>query len=369
MRKEELETPVLILDLDKLEKNIREMADFARQNGVKLRPHVKTHKTPAIAHKQIQEGAKGITVAKLGEAEVMAAAGIKDILIAYEIVGRKKIERLLNLANYTKITVGIDSMKGALPLSESFDSSGKVVDVLIEIDTGLGRCGVLPGQSALDLAKGISRLPGLRLKGIFTHEGHVMDANSIDEIKYIVARAHKSMVDTANLLQEADIELEEISVGSTPSTKVDRVSPGVTEIRPGTYVFYDASLVTMGIVDAKMCAATVLASVISRPGRGRALIDAGSKALTQEKGEKGMVGRFPQCGIIKGTEGAVLEKLNEEHGFLRLDESDSKMELGDQIEIIPFHICSVVNLFDEIVGVRGDNVEVVWPILARGKLM
>ena len=307
MEKKQLETPVLVVDLDKLENNIKKMADLSRQAGVRLRPHVKTHKTPAIAHKQLEAGAKGITVAKLGEAEVMAAAGIKDILIAYQIIGEKKIKRLLNLASYSKVKVAVDSAEGALPLSNAFYSAGKILDVFIEIDTGLGRCGALPMQPALNLAKKILELPGLKLKGLFTHEGHVTQVNSLDEAKNIAYQTQRSIVDTANLFQEVGIKLEEISVGSTPSIKVYGVAPGVTEIRPGTYVFYDASGVSIGIVDEGECAATVLVTVISRPKPDKAIIDAGSKALTVAQGEKGMEGRLAGHGIVKGIKGVVLE--------------------------------------------------------------
>jgi len=366
INKAQFETPELVIDLDQLDTNIQRVADIARQSGRALRPHVKTHKTPAIAHKQIEAGAAGVTVAKLGEAEVMSAAGIKDIFIAYEIVGESKIERLLNLAQQTRISVAVDSIQGARPLSKAFEEAGKTLEVLIEIDTGLGRCGVSPLKPALELAKQVTELPGLHLKGICTHEGHASHASSLDEIKSVSRQVGRLMVDTSDLIRRAGIEIQVVSVGSTPAVMAGEIVKGITEIRSGTYVFFDASGVIMGIVSENDCAATVMGTVISRPKPDRAILDAGSKVLTVSKGTN-MAGQSAGYGLIKGVKGAVLENLNEEHGFVRLSNPDREFEVGERVEVIPYHICPVINLFDEMVGIRNGRVEVVWPILARGK--
>jgi D-serine deaminase-like pyridoxal phosphate-dependent protein len=363
--KDQLETPELVVDFDRLARNIHRVAGIAQQSHVALRPHVKTHKTPAIAHKQIAAGAVGITVAKLGEAEVMSAAGIRDIFIAYEIIGEKKIERLMNLAQQITVSVAVDSMKGARPLSRAFHEVGRTLDVLIEIDTGLGRCGVLPLEPALDLSKQVSDLPGLRIRGIFTHEGHAMRADKPEGIGEISRQAGRAMVETANLIRGSGIDIEVVSVGSTPTVMAGDMVDGITEIRPGTYVFYDASGVLMGFVDENDCAATIVATVISRPAPNRAIIDAGSKVLTVSKGD--VFGQFVGYGLIKGARGAIIENLNEEHGFVRLSDSDPNLSIGDRVEVIPFHICPVINLFDEMVGVSEERVVARWPILARGK--
>jgi D-serine deaminase-like pyridoxal phosphate-dependent protein len=367
MKKSELETPELVINLDQLETNIQRVSDIAKTAYVKLRPHVKTHKCPVIAHKQLDAGAEGVTVAKLGEAEVMSAAGIKDIFIAYEIVGHRKIERLLNLAQQTRVSVGVDSVQAARPLSQAFQGAFFNDTATTEIYTGLGRCGVPPLKPTLELAKQLGELSGLHLKGIFTHEGHASHSNTLEEVKRVSRQVGQVMVDTSTLLQRAGIEIDVVSVGSTPTVMAGDIVEGITEIRPGTYVFYDASGVTMGIVNEEDCAATVIATVISRPKPDRAIIDAGSKVLTVSKGRKGMGGHLPGYGLIKGVKGAVIENLNEEHGFVSLSKPDRAFTIGDQVEVIPYHICPVINLFNEMTGIRKDQVEVVWPVSARGK--
>jgi D-serine deaminase-like pyridoxal phosphate-dependent protein len=237
----DLDTPALLVDLDVMEKNLLWGQQKANSAGVKLRSHIKTHRTPALAKKQIELGAKGITVAKLGEAEVMAREDIDDIFIASEIVGEIKIERLRKLNRQIHLATGIDNPIQAKALSEKFSREDKPIEVLIDVDTGDARTGIRSGQSVLDFANLIIQLPGLKLRGIFTHDGHSYGARDIFEVKQVFKKSQEEMLQTANILRLSGIQVEEISVGSTPSFLVADILPGITEIRPGTYIFLDAA--------------------------------------------------------------------------------------------------------------------------------
>jgi len=365
MHKTELDTPVVLVDLDQMEANIQDMADFARSAGVKLRPHVKTHKIPEIAHKQLRAGAKGVTVAKIGEAEVMADAGIEDIFIAYEIIGPIKIARLLKLARKAKLRVAVDSVEGASALSEAAQGEGLRLDVMIEVDVGLHRCGVLPGKPTLELAREVVRMPGLHFKGIFTHVGYASPHPNEAERVMAGRREGETMAELAASIRREGIEVEEVSVGSTPTAKIAGLVEGVTEIRPGTYVFYCLNNVYQGVVGIDQCALTIQSMVISRPALDRAIIDAGSKMLSSDK--RAFASPDEGYGAVKGYPDAKIVRLNEEHGFLKLAGESRKLKIGDLVEVIPNHVCAVVNLQDQLVGVRGGEVEVIWDVAARGK--
>ncbi len=374
MKIQDLDTPALIIDLDKLEFNIRDMANFARQQGVKLRPHIKSHKIPEIALMQVREGAVGVTVAKLGEAEVMAQAGIEDILIANQITGPAKIKRLLGLAERVRVCVAVDSLEGAGLLSQAAVGRNLQLGVVVEVDSGLRRCGVLPGEEVVDLAKGILELPGLSFQGIMTHAGHVYGMECWQEAVEVGRREGELMLEVARLLEGAGIAAKEVSVGSTPTAKVSGQVKGVTEIRPGNYVFYDAIQMALGVVGPERCALTVLSTVISTPAPDRVVLDAGSKTLALDKGAHGasLVKGF---GIILGGDGLPerslsIERLSEEHGVVAVEAgfSAEKPKLNARVRIIPNHACTVINLFDQVYGVRGEVVETVWKVAARGKL-
>lgn len=395
--KRDLDTPVAVIDYDILIGNIARMADRAKRTHVRLRPHTKTHKSPAIAHLQLRYGAAGITVAKLGEAEVMAQAGIDDILVAYPIVGETKVRRLLNLRRWVRrVACTVDSVEGARALSEAVTAdigSGMrnalapeaPLDVYIEVDVGLHRVGHAAGNDTVAFARQISSLPGIHIRGILTHAGHAHAAANERDLRSIAHNEAVLMVKTAQMLRSAGVAIEEVSIGSTPTMSVFEGMEGITEIRPGTYVFNDAELVGLGVADTTECALTVLATVVSRPEEGRVVLDAGSKALTSEKpGEE----RIPGYGIIKGYPDIFIERLNEEHGMCcvrpgataRWQGSQNPAlqyitpqrlqapRIGDKVEIIPNHACVVSNLFDRFVVVQGDEVIAEWDILGRGKL-
>lgn len=376
MKIQDLDTPALIIDLDKLEFNIRDMADFARQQGVKLRPHLKSHKIPEIARLQVEKGAVGVTVAKLGEAEVMAQAGIYDLLIANQITSPAKISRLLDLAERVKVGVAVDSLEGAKNLSEAAEARNRQLGVLVEVDSGLRRCGVLPGAEVVELVREIGKLPGLVFEGIFTHAGHAYARENWQQVLEVGRQEGEIMLETARLLTDAGIAPGEISVGSTPTAKISGRIAGITEIRPGNYVFYDAIQVALGVVGPERCALTVLSTVISTPAADRLVLDAGSKTLALDKGAHG-VSLVKGFGIILDEyglpwSGLTLERLSEEHGVVTITENvqnaKNRPQFNTRVSIIPNHACTVINLFDQVYAVRGEVVETVWKVAARGKL-
>jgi len=363
--RDQLDTPCLVVDLDLLERNIQEMSTYARSRGLALRPHVKTHKTAEIATMQRQSGAVGVTCAKLGEVEALAAAGVvDDVLLAYQIVGEQKIARLLALLDRLRVAVAVDSVAVAEPLSRAVASAGKRLDVLIEIDTGLGRAGVAPGEPALRLAREIVQMPGLRLCGIMTHEGHAGRAATCEEMVDIARRAGEAMVATANLLRRNGIAIEVVSVGSTPAAFATTQVDGITEMRPGTYVFYDAAAFRFGRIGPDRVALRVLTTVISRPVPNRAIIDAGSKTLTTDPPPPGRSG----FGYVVEYPQATIARLYEEHGVIELPPSSPGPVVGERLEIIPNHVCPVVNLQDELFIVRNGQLLTSWRVIARGRV-
>jgi len=360
-----LDTPALVLDLDKMEANIKEMADIARDAGVKLRPHIKTHKSPYIAKLQLKSGASGITVAKLGEAEVMVDAGITNICIAYPICGEIKLARLKELLGKADISISLDSIEVARGISSVGEEIGNRIPILLKIDTGLNRCGVPPGGDALALAEQIAPLPGVNLMGILTHEGHALaKERSLEGIKRLAIKVGKEMVETANLLRSRDINIREVSVGHTPTAKYIAYVPGITEIRPGTYIFNDLNEIASGVGTTDTCAVTVLVTVVSIPTNDRAIIDGGSKTFSSDMlAHKENTG----FGYIRGHPDITVDHLMEEHGVLKLSNAREKLSIGERLEIIPNHICPVPNLADKFYGVRHGLLEREIPILARGK--
>jgi D-serine deaminase-like pyridoxal phosphate-dependent protein len=379
-----LETPALVVDYDIMVRNIRKMGDQAANAGVKIRPHTKTHKCPAIAHLQLRNGAKGITVAKIGEAQVMAESGIDDILIAYPIVGEDKISRLLNLRNWVpRVACTVDSIEGARGLSEavlnSVVLSGIPLDVYIEVDVGFHRVGLSAGEKAAHFALSIRDLPGIRIRGILTHAGHAHSAETPEQLLSIARSEAESMALTARMLSENGIRVDEVSIGSTPTSYVLDSFAGITEIRPGTYVFNDADLVGLGVVGIDDCALSVLTSVVSRPAPGRVVFDAGSKALSSDKQSKC---KIPGHGIVRNYPDIWIERLSEEHAMAQVQPSVTAEwntdlsapvahripEIGEKVQIVPNHACPAVNLFDRLVIVK-DGVPVSeWSIQGRGKL-
>lgn len=362
MRISELDTPTLLVDVDRLEANLSRMARLAKAADLALRPHTKTHKTVEIAKLQLGHGAAGITVAKVGEAEVMAGAGVEDIFIAHQVVGRTKIERLVELAKRVKVAVGVDSIAVASPLSMAFAHQGMRLPVLIEVDIGLKRCGVRP-QEAAALARQLNALPGLNLTGVFTYPGQVYAARSENEIAGIAAFECRTMAEVAQHVGRVASADLRVSGGATPTAQHYSAECGLSEIRAGSYVFNDRTQLDRWSATQADCALTILATVVSTPEGGRAVLDAGSKCLASD-----LAPASPGHGMLKEDPAAVLVKLNEEHGFLDLSQASVKPRVGDKVEVIPNHCCVVANLFDEMVAVRAGEVVETWPIAGRGKV-
>ena len=357
MHKTELDTPALLIDLDKMESNIQTMADYFTTVNAVLRPHLKTHKTPMLAHKQIAAGAIGITCAKLGEAEAVIHAGIRDVLIANQILGRQKIARLVNLAKQSEIMVAVDNAQNVTDISEAAAAKGVTVRILIEVNTGMNRCGVEPGQPALELARHVLRSPNLQFEGLMGYEGHTVAKPNYAERKAAARQSVQLLVDTKHHLEKHGVPVSIMSGGGTGTFSITGSVPEMTEVQAGSYIFMDATYGNVeGVGEHFACALTVLATVVSRPTPERVIVDTGMKVLAKEFG-------IPQP---LGIEGLEMAGLSEEHGKLNADASVS-LAPGDKLEILPTHCCTTVNLHDRYYGIRDGIVESVWDIAARGK--
>jgi D-serine deaminase-like pyridoxal phosphate-dependent protein len=363
MHVSELDTPALVFDLDVLRRNIEAMASVAREAGVRLRPHTKTHKCPEIARMQVDAGAAGITVAKLGEAEVMADAGFDDLLVAYPIVGEAKLARLRALRERARVRVSLDSVVVARGIG-SVGTAADPVEVLVEVDTGHHRMGRPPGEVSAQLAAEVAAVDGLEVVGLLSHAGHAYRAEP-GGLAAVAAREADDLAATAEACARAGIEIREISVGSTPTAGAVAGAAGVTESRPGTYVFNDVQQMRLGVATEADCAARVLATVVSRPWEDRFVIDAGSKSLSSDGGDGPP---FPGRGVLAGRPDLVLDFLTEEHGVGHVIAGGGDLEVGDRLEVIPLHVCSSVNLFDTAAGVRDGVVERELVIAGRGKV-
>ena len=355
----DLDTPALLVDLDRVEANLSRMATLVREGGKTLRPHTKTHKTPEIARMQLRQGAVGLTVAKLGEAETLADAGFDDIFIANQVVGATKIERLLSLLKRATLRAGVDSREVAEPIGDAAKALGMRVPMMIEVDTGLGRAGVRSEDEALALGAFVHGHPGLTLLGIFAHEGHLYPQEGRAEAS---AKSMASMRSIQEKFGGSGLPCEVVSVGSTPGSLYAAKEPGITEMRPGVYVFNDRTQVSCGVVTLDECALTVLSTVISVRPDGRVLIDAGTKTLAgdllKKDGTCGELLEYPEFKFIN---------FNEEHGYLQAS-GGSSPKVGDKVRIVPNHACTCVNLHESLFAFRGERVEAEWRIAGRGKV-
>ena len=353
---EDIDTPALLLDLDLMEQNIARMAEAFRGLSAKLRPHAKTHKTPIIGQKQIAAGAIGITCAKLGEAEVMVEGGIRDVLIANQIVGSQKIRRLVSLAHHADIMVAVDDTQNIKDLSQAAQAAGVSLRVLVEVDVGQRRCGVQPGEPALVLARHVVNAPSLKFAGLMGYEGHLVFVPSLEERVHRVHTDLQALLDTVNFIESRGLPVEIVSAGGTGTALITGRLPRITEIQAGSYVFMDGRYKTIEGVDFD-CALTLLTTIVSRPRPDRIIVDAGMKTLTHEFG----LPRF------KGREDLELLGLSEEHGTVKLHDPSISLRPSEKLEIIPSHGDTTLNIHDYYYGVRNGRVETVWPIGARGK--
>ena len=366
MKIHDLDTPSLLVRQDVLIENITRMQKYADENNVSLRPHTKTHKSSLLAQLQSDQGAAGITVAKVGEAEVMAKAGLGDIFIANEIVGQFKLERIKAFQRSTNISFGLDSIAQAKMIESVFNRDERA-RVLIEIEVGENRSGIIEEDDFIDLLNYIKSSDSIHFKGIFSHDGHSYAAKDMDELREIHLESQRRTLKFAKLASELGLPPQTVSIGSTPSLVHNfPILEGVTEIRPGTYIFMDASQANV-VGGLQMNAASVLATVMSKPTMERVVIDVGAKGLTMQKRTKGLTAT-KGMGIIVGFEGVEIDSMYDEHALIYNRDFRNQVQVGDRVQIIPNHICPVVNLYDRIYLVSGEDVLQEIAIDCRGRL-
>ncbi|MDR3439495.1 D-TA family PLP-dependent enzyme [Telmatospirillum sp.] len=347
----EIETPAVLVDLDIAEANIDRFQAYCRLHDLNCRPHIKTHKLPVLAQRQIAAGAVGITCQKVSEAEAMIAdGGIDDVLLTYNVIGAGKLSRLRALAERVTLAVVADNSQVVAGLSEAFAAGGRPLSVLVECDTGAHRCGVASPAAARDLAVTISRAPGLVFKGLMTYPP-----------VGAAAAVQAFMTEAKALCEQAGLTVSVISSGGAPDMWNAHQAPIVTEYRSGTYIYNDRSLVSRGVCQWSDCALTVLATVVSVPEAGRAIIDAGTKVLTSDL--LGLQG----YGHVLGRPDLMIDQLSEEHGRITA-KGATGLAVGQQIRIVPNHACVVSNMVDAVYALRGDKVEGAVLVAARGKV-
>jgi D-serine deaminase-like pyridoxal phosphate-dependent protein len=352
MRLSELPTPALLVDVAAMERNIRRMADFFAGLTCKLRPHFKAHKTPEIAVRQLAAGScTGLTCATVGEAEV-ASTFCDDILVANEVVDAARCDRLAGLARRVRVTVAVDSLVALDRLSVAADRAGTKIGVLVDINVGMGRCGVAPGDEAVSLAKRVAVTHGVWLRGVMGYEGHLQPVLDRGERVARTTEAMALLVGTAHRLREQGTRCDVVSAGGTGTYDITGLVPGITEVQAGSYVLMDTDYARVGVPFEQ--ALTVLGTVVSRPAPDRCVADCGHKSMTKDHG----------LPLVRGVPGAEVVALNDEHATLRLP-SDSTLNVGDRIELVPSHVDPTLNLHDVIYGVQRGQVVGTWPI-ARG---
>jgi D-serine deaminase-like pyridoxal phosphate-dependent protein len=351
MKLSEIDTPAVLIDIDRAETNMQRFQAYADKHKLAVRPHIKTHKLPRFAKRQVELGAVGITCQKLGEAEVMADAGLTDIFLPYNIIGEAKLARLMALNKRVTLAVTADSEVTVRGLSETFNDAAKPLTVLVECDTGMGRCGVQSPDEAVALAKLIDAARGLRFAGFMTYP----KTGAIVENEAFLSAAKQKAI-------AAGLDPRIISNGGSPDMWRAHEVTSATEHRPGTYIYMDRFQIAKGVGTWDDCALTVLTTVVSRPTENRVIVDAGSKALTSDT--FGMDG----FGYIVGYPDAVITSLSEEHGAIDFSACEEKPRIGDRLRIIPNHACVVSNLFDQVMLISGNEVVEIEPVAARGRV-
>jgi len=352
--KHEIETPALLLYADRLERNIDKMAAFFSQVECNLRPHFKTHRLPVIAHKQIKAGARGITCAKISEAKVLAESGVRDVLIANQIVGERKLEQLAGLAHHSDIIVAVDNVENASQMSAIAVKRGVKVNVLVEIDVGMNRCGVGTEEEALALAKTILDLKGVRLRGLMGYEGHTVLIPDYERRKSECRKALVRLVRVRDFLEKNGVPIEIVSAGGTGTYTIAGRYPGITEVQAGSYATMDTQYRKIGI-DFEI-ALSLMTTIISHPTEEKYILDTGLKSLTNDMG-------MPE--LIEAP-GAVIDAMHEEHVRILWKNPTKNLKIGDKLEFYPSHGCTTINLHDLCYVIRNDVVEAIWHMEARG---
>ena len=371
----QLPTPAVVIDRERLLNNIQRMQDAADRSGIRMRPHAKTHKSPAIARWQIERGAVGICCAKLGEAEVFADAGIEDIRVPYPL-NPINAPRVLALLDRTRFSFIIDHTDIARGWSDAMKNAGRDVDVLVKVDVGFHRCGIDPAlPGAVDFLEHVARLPGLTLRGILAHAGHGYHASSEADAERIAAEEARLLTDIACAARTRGIPIEEVSAGATPTARYSLRQKGLSEYRCGNYVFFDRTQVGLGAATFDDCAMSVLARVVTKPAPDRIILDCGSKALSSDgaRGFSPLPGHgaiFRDLDVTPGQEpdtDLIVERLSEEHATVRVASGATPLEPGNLVRVVPNHACVVTNLVDQLWLRDGERVEPL-PVAARGKI-
>jgi D-serine deaminase-like pyridoxal phosphate-dependent protein len=356
-----IDTPALVVDLDAFERNVAQMARALRGSGVALRPHAKSHKCPEIARRQIAAGAVGICCQKVGEAEAFVAAGIRDVLVTNEIVGHAKLARLAAMARGAKMAVLADDAGNVADLARAAQQAGVTLEVFVEVDVGAHRCGVLPGAPAVAIAQAVTASPGLRFGGIHAYHGAAQHLRTPSERGAAIGRASASAGETKAALEAARIACPVVTGAGTGTWPFERDSGVYTEIQPGSYIFMDADYGRNALAPDDIRfeqSLFVIAAVMSTPVRQRAIVDAGLKAFAFDSGPP-LAYRRP---------GLDYTRASDEHGVLEVAADAAPPVPGDRVWFVPGHCDPTVNLYDWIVGLRGERVECVWPVAARGAL-
>lgn len=363
LSKDQIETPALMVDLSVVYKNIHTMADYCKSAGINLRPHAKIHKaTPFFSWAQIRAGAIGITVSKLSEAEVLASAGVRDILIANQVVGTRRIRRLVNLSLHSDIVVAVDCEQNVRQISQAAWERGAEVGIVVEVNIGNDRCGVEPMDETLTLARLVSDLSGLRFRGLMGYDGHLVFVSDQAQKHHRSTECYQLLAKTRRYLETNGIPVEIVSGGGTATYQAAATVPGITELQAGSYIFNDSTYYANGIVEFDQ-ALSVLATVISRPKRGGAsgsvaILDLGRKAISLTYG-------LPE---VREPSNSTIFSMPQEHSRLRLDKDPDGTEIGDTVEVWVGDANGTINLYDKIYAIRDEIVEAVFDISGRGKV-
>jgi D-serine deaminase-like pyridoxal phosphate-dependent protein len=370
LRLTDIPTPAVLVDASRLEKNLSTMQAAADARGLRLRPHAKTHKSPAIARMQLERGAVGICCAKLGEAEIFADAGITDIRLPYPL-HPVNADRVFALADRITLSFIVDDPAIAQAWSDAAVRRGRPLEVLVKVDVGFHRCGIDPhAPAAPGTVRAIAGMAGLRLRGLLSHAGHGYGAACEGDLRSIAENEARALRDLA---AAAGVPCEEISVGATPTARYSLGQDGLTELRPGNYAYFDRTQVSLGAAAWSDCALTVLARVVSRPAADRIILDSGSKTLTND-GARGFHATPGFGAILRDVDGTepdgslLVERLSEEHATVRVGDAGTALRTGDLVRIIPNHSCVVSNLVDAIWIVNGRDVLERLPVAARGRI-
>ena len=361
MSLDEVDTPALVIDLDAFERNLRRLADRVQGRGVRLRPHAKTHKCPVIALKQIELGAAGVCVQKVSEAEAMVYGGVPDVLVTNEVVGRQKLRRLMALVGTARVGVCVDDPAQITDLEAAAGEAGVNLPVHVEINMGGNRCGVEPGQPALDLARRVGDTRHLRFAGLQAYHGSAQHLRGWEERQQAISGAVDKARLTRDLLAQHGIPCDNITGAGTGTFEFEATSGVYTELQCGSYIFMDADYGRNLDRDGRPTTAFepslfVWATVMSRPTDDRAIVDAGLKALAFDSGPP----------TVWDEPAATYERASDEHGRLGIGGATNRLKLGDKVKLVPGHCDPTVNLYDWYIGIRGDRVAAIWPITARG---